>query len=46
MAIGSLKELYLDELCALYDAEVVVIRALAQLIDGATRAEVSASPTG
>jgi ferritin-like metal-binding protein YciE len=40
MAIGSLKELYLDELCALYDAEAVVMRVLAQLIDAARSAEL------
>ncbi len=40
MGIGSLKELYLDELADLYDAETQSIRALARLSDSARAPEL------
>ena len=40
MSLGSLKELYLDELADLYDAETQSIRALARLSDSARAPEL------
>ena len=37
MALASLKELYLDELGDLYDAEAQVVRTLPRLLERATR---------
>ena len=36
MAMGSLKDLYFDELSDLYDAEIQMIRTLPRLAEAAT----------
>src|SRR5262245_42955914 len=43
MAIGSLRDLYLDELNDLYDAEMQIVRALPQLAEAARHPELRAA---
>lgn len=43
MPMGSLKELYLDELCGLYDAESQTILTLARLAEASRQPEVRAA---
>src|SRR4030095_9091868 len=43
MAIGSLKDLYLDELNDLYDAEMQIVRALPRLAEAAQHPELRAT---
>jgi ferritin-like metal-binding protein YciE len=43
MAIGSLKDLYLDELNDLYDAEMQIVRALPRLAEAAHHPELRAT---
>ena len=43
MAIGSLKDLYLDELNDLYDAEMQIVRALPRLAEAAHHPELRAA---
>ena len=45
MAIGSLKDLYLDELNDLYDAEMQIVRALPRLAEAAHHPELRATLT-
>src|SRR3977135_1910830 len=40
MSLGSLKDLYLDELSDLYAAEMQMIRALPRLVDAARAADL------
>src|SRR5687768_4661469 len=40
MAIGSLKDLYLDELSDLYDAELQIVRTLPRLAEAAHQPEL------